>query len=269
MKAAQSMGEGGSTQTSVMPDLDFTGERIVPGKTVDALFREHEERYVFAGQHVAEKDVVDVACGSGVGTSYLRQAGARRVWGVDIDKDAIAFANARYADCEFAQGDATSLSLPNDSVDVVVSFETLEHLSDQRRFLDECRRVIRPGGMLICSTPNTTIYKWQSTNPFHVRELSKKEFSNLLNEYFCEVRMFSQGEQIYPAFVVKRIVSGILDRMGLKNVVRQMLGRRPPGNTYRTQFVDDKAAMQEGIRSHSRNLLIQPMYLIAIAYKSV
>ena len=88
-------------------DLEFTGERIVPGKTAEALFRHHEERYIFAGQYVRGKDVLDIACGTGVGASFLRGAGAHRVWGLDIDPDAISFAKARYAECEFAQSDAT------------------------------------------------------------------------------------------------------------------------------------------------------------------
>src|SRR6267143_674405 len=123
MKAKGLIEESMTTLGAAVPDLEFTGERIVPGKTGEALFREHEERYVFAGQHVSGKDVLDVACGTGVGTSFLRGAGARRVWGLDIDPDAIAFAKARYGDCEFAESDATDLCLPDSSIDVVVSFE--------------------------------------------------------------------------------------------------------------------------------------------------
>jgi predicted RNA methylase len=107
-----------STKESVS-EFEFTGERIVPGRTAEHLFREHEERYAFAAQYVKGKDVLDVACGTGVGSWFLRRAGARKVWGLDIDPQAVAFAKARYADVSFAQCDATELCLPDRSIDVV------------------------------------------------------------------------------------------------------------------------------------------------------
>src|SRR5579859_6468672 len=110
------------------PDLDFTGERIVAGKTEAALFREHEARYVFAGQFVKGKEVLDVACGTGLGTQYLLKAGAARCQGIDIDPAAIAYANRAYGGCFFSCGDATEIGLADNSVDVVVSFETIEHV---------------------------------------------------------------------------------------------------------------------------------------------
>ena len=91
----------------------------------------------------------------------------------------------------------------------MVSFETLEHLKDQRKFLMECRRVLRPGGVMICSTPNTTIYRWQGegANPYHVHELITQEFIDLVETYFGESRLFSQAEELYPSYVLKRIAS--------------------------------------------------------------
>jgi 2-polyprenyl-3-methyl-5-hydroxy-6-metoxy-1,4-benzoquinol methylase len=69
-------------------------------------------------------------------------------------------------------------------VDLVVSFETLEHLKDQKKFLKECRRVLRSHGIFICSTPNTTIYHLAGANPYHVHELTTTEFESMLEEEF-------------------------------------------------------------------------------------
>jgi ubiquinone/menaquinone biosynthesis C-methylase UbiE len=268
MKAKGLIEESMTTLATAVPDLEFTGERIVPGKTAEALFREHEERYVFAGQHVSGKDVLDVACGTGVGTAFLREAGARKVWGLDIDPDAIAFAKARYAECEFAQSDATALCLPDGSVDVVVSFETLEHLQDQRKFLLECRRVLRPGGMLICSTPNTAVYRWYGTNPFHVREHTTHEFVSLLSDYFVDLCLFSQRERVYPLFVLRRVVSRSLDQLKLKGQIRRILGMNVPPQAMREKFSGNRANLTRDIRPDKGTWMKQATYLIAICRKN-
>src|ERR1700726_2641680 len=68
------------------PDIHYTGERIVPGKIPENLFLEHGPRYVFAGGFVNGMRVLDVACGSGIGTHYLLKAGAQSCLGFDIDR---------------------------------------------------------------------------------------------------------------------------------------------------------------------------------------
>ena len=261
------MDEGFSTVATATQNPEFTGERIVPGKTVEALFREHEERYVFAAQYVSGKDVLDVACGTGVGTSFLREAGARMVWGLDIDTDAIAFAKSRYKACEFVRGEATNLCLSDNSVDVVASFETLEHLKDQRKFMLECRRVLRPGGLLICSTPNTTIYRWQGANPYHVHELTAREFKELVGTYFGDLQIFSQAEHVYPFYLLRQSILRVLESLKLKNAVKLILGRRSSVESFRVGFVNEFSSLNTIIVPYRTSVLIQPMYLIAIAHK--
>jgi len=248
------------------PDLELTGERIVPGKTPEALFREHEERYAFAGQYVFGKDVLDVACGSGVGTSLLREAGARCVWGLDIDPKAIAFAKARYGDCEFAQSDATSLCLANSSVDVVVSFETLEHLKDPRKFLLECRRVLRPEGTLVCSTPNLEISRWGLGNPFHVREFSPREFKGLVESIFSSAELFGQRNRMFLPHVGKLVILRALERLRLRGGVEWILRRKSAPAYLRTEFANDVSALRGAISPHRWDFLRQPTFLIAVAH---
>ncbi len=221
----------------MVPDLEFTGERIVPGKTAEALFREHEERYVFAGQYVAGKEVLDVACGTGVGTSFLRGAGARRVWGLDIDSEAIAFAKARYGECEFAQNDATDLRLPDSSVDVVVSF----------------------------STPNLEISRWGRDNPFHVREFHPMEFKELVESVFSRVELFGQRNRACLTYVPKKIILRGLERLRLRGTVEKILARKSDSGSFRAGFINDVSRLRESVQAYHPSILSQPSFLIAVA----
>ncbi len=79
-------------------------------------------------------------------------------------------------------------------MDIVVSFETLEHVADQDRFLTEVRRVLRPRGWFIVSTPERDVYSapGHEPNPYHVRELTEPEFRALLATHFATLRMLHQ-----------------------------------------------------------------------------
>jgi len=133
-------------------DLEFTGERFVPG-IAGEIAHEHWHRYAFARRLGAGKRVLDVACGEGYGSALLAGV-AGSVTGIDIDAAAVAHARQRYAalaNVSFAEGSAATLPLPDASVDVVVSFETIEHLprADQPRMLAEIARVLTEDGVLV------------------------------------------------------------------------------------------------------------------------
>nr|WP_294562402.1 methyltransferase domain-containing protein [uncultured Rhodopila sp.] len=167
---------------------------------------EHLHRYCVARDLCVGKDVLDVASGEGYGTALLAGV-ARRAVGVEIDAAAVAHARASYtgSNLEFLQGDAVALPLDDAAFDVVVSFETLEHLRDQWAFLTEIRRVLRPGGVLVISTPDRDVYSalGQPVNRYHVLELTRPEFATLLNHFFVHHRMLKQrpllGSVMAPA----------------------------------------------------------------------
>jgi glycosyltransferase involved in cell wall biosynthesis/SAM-dependent methyltransferase len=175
-------------------DLPFTGERYVPGITGN-IFLEHLHRYVLAARIVAGKDVLDIASGEGFGSSLLAEA-ARSVIGVDISEDAVTHAQTKYGGprLRFQAGSAMSIPLPDASVDVVVSFETIEHISGHEEMLAEVKRVLRQGGVLMMSTPDKATYSDASgyVNPFHLRELYRDQFHALLSSQFAHVRMHGQ-----------------------------------------------------------------------------
>jgi GT2 family glycosyltransferase/SAM-dependent methyltransferase len=156
---------------------------------------EHYHRYCLARDLVAGRDVLDVAAGEGYGSALLAGV-ARSVVGVEIDAGSVRHAQAAYAkpNLRFLQGDAAKMPLPDACVDAVVSFETLEHLQDQETFLNEIRRVLRPGGLLLISTPDRHVYSapGQPPNPYHVLELTAPEFGELLSRHFADHRILAQ-----------------------------------------------------------------------------
>lgn len=175
--------------------MKFTGERYLPTE-VGEIRHEHLHRYAWCRPLVEGRDVLDIACGEGYGSAMLARH-ARSVTGVDIALDAVRHAETTYGDVAgltFLVGDAAEIPLPDDSVDVVVSFETIEHHDRHREMLSEIRRVLRPDGLLVISSPNRTVYTELAGyhNEFHVKELDFDEFDEVLKQQFVDVRYFGQ-----------------------------------------------------------------------------
>ena len=185
-------------------DLEFTGERYVPG-TAGEIAHEHWHRYAFARRFAAGRRALDVACGEGYGSSLLAEAAAH-VTGVDIDAATLAYARRAYADranLAFVEGSATALPLAAASVDVIISFETIEHLpaSDQPQMLAEFARVLAPDGLLVLSSPNRPQYSDARgyANPFHLHELDRGELAQLLAPHFPAQRWHRQRRYLGSA----------------------------------------------------------------------
>ena len=155
------------------------------------LWGEHRGRYRFAAHLVRPgARVLDVACGAGFGLEMLRAAGAYPL-GVDLQPAALAEARRAAPGAALIRGDGMRLPLPDQTVDLVVSFETIEHVSDAAALLAELRRVLRPGGCLVLSTPNRDL-RGHTDNPFHVREFTGPELRDLLLSCFGEVELYGQ-----------------------------------------------------------------------------
>jgi SAM-dependent methyltransferase len=168
-------------------------ERIVPDETEPGIVALHLKRYEFARASCGGRDVLDAGCGVGYGTVFLAEA-ARRVVGVDLSEEAIAYARRRYAapNVEFVVGDLLALPADEDSFDVVCAFETIEHLPDPERFVAEADRVLRRGGTLFVSTPRAERTNERPENPFHEREFSAADLEALLRTRFRAVELLGQ-----------------------------------------------------------------------------
>jgi 2-polyprenyl-3-methyl-5-hydroxy-6-metoxy-1,4-benzoquinol methylase len=168
-------------------------ERIVPDETEPGVVALHVKRYEFALPYCDGRDVLDAGCGVGYGTVLLAER-ASSVVGIDRSAEAIEYARRRYKrpNLEFRTGDLLALDLDDASFDAVTSFEVLEHLRDQERFLAELARVLRPGGVLVLSTPRVPETTDRPDNPFHERELSRADFVELLERHFAQVELYGQ-----------------------------------------------------------------------------
>jgi SAM-dependent methyltransferase len=176
------------------PVLAFTGERFTP-ECVREIAYEHWHRYAWASQLVKDKVVLDAACGEGYGSALLAES-ATSVIGVDVDADTIEHARQRYGrdGLRFVCSDCLQLPLDDDSVDVVVSLETLEHLADHDGLMAEFRRVLKADGLLVLSSPDRQQYSEATgyDNPFHAKELNREEFEALLSRHFAHWCLLAQ-----------------------------------------------------------------------------
>lgn len=154
----------------------------------------HLRRYEFASAYTRGLRVADIACGTGYGSRLLMSEGAASsVVGLDIDAAAVSYAACRFAAerVTFGVADGTATGLASGSVDLITSFETIEHVPDARALLAEFARILTPrtgrGGKLVLSTPND----WGPTD-HHVHSFSPAGLGELIQECFTIDGWWSQ-----------------------------------------------------------------------------
>lgn len=205
-------------------------ERIVPARTSPGILALHLKRYDFARGWCEAAEVLDAACGVGYGAAHLAVT-ARKVVGVDRSADALARARTEYArpNVEFVEGDVLALPFADEAFDVVCAFEAIEHVDDQRGFLAEAARVLRPDGTLLVSTPRLERTNREPDNPFHRVELSRRDFEALLRERFGEVELYGQKRlQTRRHRLAQRLdVFGLRRRLPVLRPVSRVLGTPP------------------------------------------
>jgi SAM-dependent methyltransferase len=171
----------------------LTGERTLPGIAVENYwFRRHEAAYAALLPWVRGAVVLEAGAGEGYGAAMLAGA-ARRVIAVDYDEAAAGHAARTYPEIQVVRGNLAGLPLAARAVDVVVNLQVIEHLWDQPGFVAECARVLRPAGTLVVTTPNRLTFspgRDTPLNPFHTRELTAAELTELLEPHFDVVRMY-------------------------------------------------------------------------------
>ena len=105
----------------------------------------------------------------------------------------------------FVTADATAIPIEDASIDIVVSFETVEHIEDQAGFWRELKRVLKPEGILVISSPNRDIYRAERSpnNEFHIKELSQEELEADLSRSFVHYHFYDQAI-IFGSLVMPR-----------------------------------------------------------------
>lgn len=175
--------------------LPWTGERMVPEINDPTTKVEHLHRYAYAMEIAKGKNVLDIASGEGYGSNLISKV-AKNVTGVDIDRLTVDYAKNKYKkdNLKFIHGAADNIPVNTGSMDIVISFETIEHHNKHDEMLIEIKRVLKPEGVLIISTPEKLTYSDNALykNPHHVKELYLEEFRGLVNKYFNYSKMFFQ-----------------------------------------------------------------------------
>jgi SAM-dependent methyltransferase len=194
----------------VVHPLPLTGERTLPGvRGEEYWFARHEAAYRWLADTCADRltgaVVVEAGSGEGYGAALLRAAGARVVVALEYDEAAVRHARSAYPEVLTTRANLAAMPLAAGSADVVVSLQVVEHLWDLRGFLRDCASVLRPGGLLVVSTPNRPVFSpglgrgEKPTNPFHVEELDAGQLRDLLGDAgFVDVDVLGlhHGERI-------------------------------------------------------------------------
>lgn len=201
-------------------------ERIDNPEAVNENSIIHENKYLWAGNEIKGKKILDIACGIGYGSNLLvQECSASSVTGVDNFPSAINEAKKRYQDkkLEFICADAT-LPLPfkDESFDIVVSFETIEHLEDCSSYIKEIKRVLKKNGLFFLSTPNKKFFSpiWRRPyNQYHKKEWGVGELKRFIDKFFPQSRIYGQIEvrspfqRVLRATIQNRIITPFFDRI--------------------------------------------------------
>jgi len=181
-------------------EKNIVEERYVPNKSPEDIEGIHLSRSDFVCAYAKDKVVLDVASGDGyVAHELAKNAGAKKVIGLDNFKPAIELAKEKYQHpcLELQLGQAEKMSFPNNYFDLVVSLETIEHVKDHYLFLQEVKRILKPDGIFIVSTPNKRatlrgMLLKKPLNPYHLIEFTKKKLEKSLKECFNFLEWYGQ-----------------------------------------------------------------------------
>ncbi len=180
--------------------LDFTSDTTTPYNSMIAA--EHMIRYAIASKFCTGKKVLDIACGEGYGTAYMLDNGAANVLGVDNSQEAISRAEKKFSrdGVKFICSDAMDVAHWNptgEKFDVIVCFETIEHLESPQTLLAIFRDCIATDGIILISCPNDLIEQEQNiTNSFHTRVYSFEDFRNLTTQVLGEPSQWAFGSPV-------------------------------------------------------------------------
>jgi 2-polyprenyl-3-methyl-5-hydroxy-6-metoxy-1,4-benzoquinol methylase len=159
----------------------------------------HLERYQFATPYIQRKRVLDIACGVGYGSKILVELGADSVTGVDISLEAIQYAKQHYAHSKIEYHIQDAMTFEDTKpYDVIISLETIEHLSDPHAFINRLPTLLKPNGILIGSVPITCSSDF---NPYHLYDFTESEFLKTIEN--SNMKIIEKKLQIQPIKLFK------------------------------------------------------------------
>ncbi len=187
--------------------MELTGERTMPGVLTESYwFARHEAAYRWVAEnYVFDRICGDIGSGEGFGPQLLLTAGARSVFGIELDEGAVSHSATTYPGSSFIRANVIALPIATQSTDLVVSLQVMEHIWDVKTYLQEMHRVLRTGGTLVIATPNRPVFspglarKSAPINPFHVEEFDAEQVHDRLTDCgFTKVTMrgLHHGERI-------------------------------------------------------------------------
>ena len=209
-----------------------TKGRFVPGTAAGTETEAaHRARYLWARPLAAGRDVLDAGCGVGYGTALLAGGGAASALGVDVSAGAIEAARAEAGGrAQFEVADIERLDVPDASFDLVTCFEVIEYVEHPELALDELRRVLRPGGLLLISSPNRGVYP--PGNRWHANEYTSAEIEAGLRSRFAQVGMYRQ-QALIASMIARDETSAVADEeLELGIEVRKLVGTEPGAELY-------------------------------------
>jgi SAM-dependent methyltransferase len=252
-------------------------EFVIPKEESHVTYQENIWRYYFASNFILNKVVLDVASGAGHGADYMAKKGAKDVFGVDYSDLAIKYSKNHYSkeNLHFICSDATSLPFEDKFFDVIVSFETIEHIKNYKKFIKEVSRVLKKNGVLILSTPNKELSPSliMPKNWYHEHEFYPNELYHLLGKNFFEVQLYSQRNVNPVPYILKNRMIIIISRLiGSRTIyfgkILRKIGLIKTSFKNEHDFENDLTDKKLfGVKNFSKSLLDVPMYIICIAKK--
>lgn len=204
-------------------------ERWIPNFLYKLTEEEHLDRYNYIKNLAKDKNVLDIACGSGYGSYIIATEGnAKQVIGVDLDKDAIRYANHKFPHEKIKRNveDAVKFKY-KEKFDLIVSFETIEHIPDYLGFINNLYENLHDNGKLVISTPIRLSTTNKPINPYHVIEWSYQDFIKLLSERYNIEKTIMQNITLKINYFEKRSL--------IKRIIDKIKGIRPKTIT-KTEF---------------------------------
>lgn len=217
--------------------ISKSGERIIPEKFESKeeylIYLRHLFAYEFAKHKIPKNSfVLEVGCGEGYGTDLLSQ-NAVKIIGLDMDKNTIAHAQKKYGseNCVFTVHDGIKIPYENDTFDVVISFQVIEHVQDDINYISEIYRVLKRNGIFILTTPNKTYRLKPDQKPwnrFHIREYYPHELENVLKSKFSDVKVWGiRGNEEVQRIDIERVKQSLsiisFDPLNLRKLIPEPL----------------------------------------------